>query len=97
MENKNARKKRSLSLTSLWRLALAIIGVVAIAQELAKSAEERTWHGTVADFVPYDFRMPTGERFKTAYWNPDGPLFSSKVWGVGWAFNFGRLTKLKGN
>ena len=96
METKANKKGRSLA--SLWRLALAIIGIVAVAQELKKPAEERTWHGKVADFVPYDFRMPTGERFKNAYWNPDGPLFPSKVWGVGWAFNFGGLKqKLKGN
>lgn len=97
MGNKKAKKKRRLSLINLWRLALAIIGIVAVAQELAKPAEERMWHGKVADCVPYDFRMPTGERFKNAYWNPDGPLLSSKVWGVGWAFNFGGLKKLAGN
>jgi len=96
MENKKTKKK-SLTLTSIWRLALAIIGVVAVAQELKKPAEERTWHGKVADFVPYDFRKPTVERFKGAYWNPEGPFLSSKVWGVGWAFNFGRLKKLAGN
>ena len=96
MENRNV-KKRSLSLTSLWRLALAIIGIVAVALELKKPAEERTWHGKVADFVPYDFRKPTAERFKNAYWNPEGPLLSSKAWGVGWAFNFGGLKKLAGN
>jgi hypothetical protein len=96
MENKKPKKK-GLSLTSLWRLALAIIGIVAVAQELKKPAEERTWHGKVADFVPYDFRRPTAERFKNAYWNPEGPLLSSKVWGVGWALNFGGLKRLTGN
>ncbi|MEX2134412.1 MAG: hypothetical protein WEB67_09755 [Acidimicrobiia bacterium] len=97
MGNKKAKKKRRLSPVSLWRLALAIIGIVAVAQELAKPAEERMWHGKVADCVPYDFRMPTAERFKNAYWNPDGPLLSSKAWGVGWAFNFGGLKKMAGN
>lgn len=96
METKQTRKK-GLSLAGLWRLALAIIGIVAVAQELKKPAEERTWHGKVADFIPYDFRKPTAERFKSAYWNPDGPLISSKVWGVGWAFNFGGLKRLAGN
>ncbi len=97
MGNKKTRKKGRPSLTSLWRLALAIVGIVAVAQEMSKPAEERLWHGKVADFVPYDFRKPTVERFKEAYWNPDGPLISSKVWGVGWAFNFGGLKKLTGN
>ncbi|CAN5823611.1 hypothetical protein BH23ACT4_BH23ACT4_07950 [soil metagenome] len=96
MENNKALKNGRFSLTTLWRLALALTGIVAVAQELRKPAEERTWHGKVADFVPYDFRKPTGERFKSAYWNPGGPLFSSKVWGVGWAFNFAGLKKLTG-
>jgi hypothetical protein len=96
MEANKKKNKGRLSLIRLWRLALAIIGIVAVAQELKKPAEERTWHGKVADFVPYDFRMPTAERFKKAYWNPEGPLISSKAWGVGWAFNFGGLKKLTG-
>jgi hypothetical protein len=97
METNKKKNKGRLSLIRLWRLALAIIGIVAVAQELKKPAEERTWHGKVADFVPYDFRMPTAERFKSAYWNPEGPILSSKAWGVGWAFNFGGLKKLAGN
>lgn len=96
MGTKTAKKKRP-SLTNLWRLALAIVGIVAVAQELKKSAEERTWHGKVADFVPYDFRKPTFERFKSSYWNPDGPLITSKVWGVGWALNLAGLKKFTGN
>jgi hypothetical protein len=47
----------------------------------------------VAEFVPYDFRMPTIERLRTTYWNPGGPILSSKVFGVGWAPNFGVLAK----
>ena len=40
-----------------------ILGVIAVAQELRAPTEPRTWHGKVADLVPYDFRRPTGERF----------------------------------
>jgi hypothetical protein len=69
-------------------MLLAVIGVIAVVQELRKPKEERTWHGEVAIF-PYDFRMPTVERVKTTYWNPGGPMFSAKVFGVGWAPNFG--------
>jgi hypothetical protein len=79
------------SLQDIWRAILMIIGVVAVVQELRKPAEERTWHGKVADFVPYDFRMPTIDRFRETYWNPGGPILSGKVWGVGWAPNFGAL------
>jgi hypothetical protein len=61
----------------------------AIYQELQKPPEERTWHGRVAGFVPYDFRMPTPERLCEAYWNPDEPrLFTDRVLGIGWAINF---------
>ncbi|HET8739782.1 MAG TPA: hypothetical protein VFO17_08635 [Acidimicrobiia bacterium] len=75
----------------VWRLLLAIIAVVAIVQELRKPKDERTWHGKVASFVPYDFRMPTAERLRETYWNPDGPVVGGKVFGVGWAPNFGAL------
>src|SRR5688572_9740154 len=92
-----ARKtKRRLTLRNLWRLALLVIGVVAIVQELKKPPKERTWHGKVADFVPYDFRMPTVERIRSAYWNPHAPLLTSKAFGVGWAVNLGAIKKLIG-
>ena len=45
--------------------------VAAIYQELKKQPEERTWHGRVAGTVPYDFRVPTLEKFREAYWAPD--------------------------
>lgn len=90
------RKKRP-GITNLWRLVLAVIGVIAIVQELRKSSEERTWHGKVAGFVPYDFRKPTMDRFRQTYWNPDGPMLSSKAFGVGWALNAGAVKKLFGS
>jgi hypothetical protein len=78
----------------LWKLALAIIGVVAIVQELRKPPDQRTWNGKVAGFVPYDFRKPTLDRFRETYWNPEGSLLSGKAWGVGWAPNLGAVKKL---
>jgi hypothetical protein len=86
-------KKRKPSIGDLWKAILAIIGVIAIVQELRKPKDERTWHGQVADFVPYDFRMPTVDRLRETYWNPDGPVLSGKVFGVGWAPNFGSVTR----
>ena len=82
------------TLKNLWRLALLIIGVIAVVQELQKPDGERTWHGKVGDLVPYDFRKPTVERFRQTYWNPEGPFLSSTAWGVGWALNIGALKKL---
>src|SRR6266567_8334497 len=68
----------------------AAVGLViaAVATELSKPEEERTWHGRVMGTVPYDFRPPTWERIRDAYWNPDSDrLFSDRVFGVGWAVN----------
>jgi hypothetical protein len=74
-------------------LRLMVVGLVvaAVATELAKPEEERTWHGRVLGVVPYDFRMPTWEKIQSAYWNPDSDrLFSDRVFGVGWALNLYR-------
>ena len=89
-------RRAGQSLHDLWKLVLAVVGVVAIVRELRQPKEERTWHGQVA-FFPYDFRMPTIERFRTTYWNPEGPMVSGKVFGVGWAPNFGVVARLFGN
>jgi len=67
------------------------MGLVAAAiyQEIQKPAEERSWHGRIGGFMPYDFRSPTLERLREAYWNPDEPrIFTDRVLGVGWAVNF---------
>lgn len=62
--------------------------VAAIYQELRRPPEERTWHGRVAGVIPYDFRVPTVEKFREAYWAPESEqVFSDKVVGVGWAVN----------
>ncbi|HLZ47747.1 MAG TPA: hypothetical protein VKR80_03770, partial [Candidatus Limnocylindria bacterium] len=46
------------------------------------------WHGKVAGTVPYDFRLPTLDRIREAYWDPDSDvLFTEKVVGVGWSVN----------
>src|SRR5690348_12935403 len=69
--------------------------VAAVATELSKPAEERTWHGKVGGVVPYDFRPPTWQRIRDAYWNPESDrLFSDRVFGVGWAVNLYRAKTL---
>lgn len=87
-------ERRMQTVKNIWRLALAIIGVIAVVQELNKPPDVRTWNGKVANLVPYDFRVPTFERVRNTYWNPDGPVVSGKVFGVGWAPNLGVLTRL---
>jgi hypothetical protein len=72
-----------LARTAVW---LAFFG--AIYQELKKPADQRTWHGKVLGVVPYDFRLPTIERIREAYWAPESDVvFTEKVVGVGWAVN----------
>ncbi len=75
-------------LTRLVQTAAVTVTLAAICQEMEKPAEERLWYGKVG-FVPYDFRLPTLDRIKEAYWNPnDGRVFTERVLGVGWAVNF---------
>jgi hypothetical protein len=77
------------------RVAVVALVVAAVATELSKPQEERTWHGRVLGYVPYDFRPPTWEKIRAAYWNPDSDsLFSDRVFGVGWAINFYRAKML---
>ncbi len=93
MNDDKTEKKRRPSGKDVWRLILVAIGVFAIVQELRKPANERTWHGMVAGFVPYDFRMPTAERFRESYWNEAGPILSPRPIGVGWVPNFGAMKR----
>ena len=87
---------RSLrTIRRLTRLVAVGLVVAAVATELAKPEPERTWHGKLMDLVPYDFRPPTWERIRDAYWNPQSDrLFSDRVFGVGWALNFYRAKTL---
>lgn len=60
----------------------------ALYQELRRPPEERTWNGKVLGVIPYDFRVPTFQRLRDAYWDPGTDrIFSDHVFGVGWAVN----------
>jgi len=62
--------------------------LAAVCQELEKPKKERRWHGKIAGIIPYDFRTPTIERFKEAYWNPyERRILTPRVFGIGWAIN----------
>jgi hypothetical protein len=70
----------------------------ALYQELRRPPAERTWQGKVAGVIPYDFRLPTIERLRHGYWNPQGDyIFSEMLFGVGWGVNlpvlFRRMTE----
>lgn len=76
---------------ALWMI-LVVSAMTAVLQELKKPASERTWHGKVFDFIPYDFRVPTCEAFQRSYWNPsDDRLFTERVLGLGWGVNVYQL------
>ena len=69
--------------------------VAALIDQLRRDPEERTWEGSVAGIVPYDFRMPTLERARSRWWNTDDErLFVPQVFGVGWTVNLARLARL---
>lgn len=75
--------------TRVLQVVALALALAAVCQEMEKPKEERKWHGTVAGFVPYDFRLPTLERLKETWWNPyDSRIFVPRAFGIGWAVNF---------
>lgn len=81
------RKKSSRAGNILWIMVVIALVGLAIGQQLARPPEERTWHGTVMG-IPYDFRLPTIERLRTAFWNKDtSNLLMPHAFGMGWTIN----------
>jgi hypothetical protein len=79
------------------KLAAFAVTVAAIVEQLRLPAEQRTWEGRVGGLVPYDFRMPTLERAKSRWWNPeDDRLFVPTVFGVGWTINAAQIARMLG-
>jgi hypothetical protein len=80
-----------------WLVRTATLAAIAgaIYREMRLPAEERTWHGRLLGFIPYDFRPPTPRRVVDAYWNPKSPrLFNDQPFGVGWALNLAAAANL---
>ncbi|MEX0991880.1 MAG: DUF5808 domain-containing protein [Actinomycetota bacterium] len=79
-------------LKTLFKLAFIALVIAAIAEELRKPRGQREGFGRVAGLVPYDFRIPTPDRFKDRMWNPnDDRLITETPFGVGWSLNLARL------
>jgi hypothetical protein len=79
----------------LLRLVWVGLVVAAVVKELRTPSEERTWHGVVAGFVPYDFRVPTIARLRERVWAPEEEhLLNPHPFGVGWTLNVGRVVSL---
>jgi hypothetical protein len=69
--------------------------VMAVVKELRTPRAARTWHGTVAGFVPYDLRPPTLARVRASLWAPqDARLLLPRSFGVGWSPNIARAVAL---
>lgn len=84
-----------------WRTLalLAGLGLVgaALKEQLAKPPGERQWHGHIGGLIPYDFRPPTLDRLRQAWWNPDDErIFTPHTFGIGWSINLGRIAWLLG-
>ncbi|MFC1951819.1 hypothetical protein ACFLYI_02105 [Chloroflexota bacterium] len=79
-------------LTRIVEATVVTLTLAAILQELETPTEERKWHGKIANFIPYDFRLPTIERLKEVYWNPyERRVLAPEVFGIGWTINLYRL------
>ncbi|SDR86890.1 DUF5808 domain-containing protein [Paraoerskovia marina] len=96
MSAEKTRKKSGVA--RLYKTVAFALVVAAVTKELQKDPQDRTWHGTVAGFVPYEFRMPTVERVKSRVWDPDNAhILSPHVFGVGWTVNVGRVVAVAKN
>jgi hypothetical protein len=75
-------------MTFIGGALLALLIALAIREQLRLPPEERTWHGRIADRVPYDFRPPTAERIRATFWNKDTlQILVPKAFGIGWTIN----------
>lgn len=77
------------TLRRLIQLAVMAVAGTAIYQEMSKPEDQRQWHGHALG-VPYDFRPPTSERLRQAWWNDKAGLITSTPWGLGWTINVHR-------
>lgn len=83
----------------LWILRTVFLAAVlgAIYTELRKEPSQRTWHGRLLGLVPYDFRFPTLDRIRAAYWNPrSSRILTDRPLGVGWSVNIPALLRRLG-
>lgn len=83
------RRKRMRGMRRMVRLLSMAAVAASLAKELRKPKDQRTWHGEVFGFVPYDFRLPTLQRVKDSVWNPRNEhVLVGRPLGVGWSVNF---------
>ena len=72
----------------LWSAVLVSLVVLALREQLRLPAAERTWHGRIWGRIPYDFRLPTAQRIRAAFWNRQtAELLVPQPCGIGWTIN----------
>jgi hypothetical protein len=85
------------TLKTIIKWTVIAIAAIAVIEELRKPAEDREWHGRVGGVVPYEFRPPSVDRIREAWWNPDDPrVIHDTAFGVGWTVNLARVRELVG-
>lgn len=95
MKSHGSEARGKANIGNVIRLVGLALAVTAVVKELRTPAAERTWHGVVAGFVPYELRPPTIARFRERVWAPDDEhLIGPRVFGVGWTLNLGRVYAL---
>ncbi|HZS77476.1 MAG TPA: DUF5808 domain-containing protein [Ktedonobacteraceae bacterium] len=82
------KKKQNPIINALVVGGLATLVGLAIREQLQRPPEERTWHGKLYG-IPYDFRWPTIERIRDAFWNKNtARVLVPQAFGMGWTINF---------
>ena len=82
------RRKRSTFGNTFWRAVVIVLVALAVRDQLRLPPEERTWHGQIGGVIPYDFRRPTLERMRAAFWNKEtSQILVPQPFGVGWTVN----------
>ncbi len=78
-----------MSRSASWKIIPALFAATTVVY----AYKTKQSHGTFLG-VPFDFRMPTWERVKLGYWNPEDPrVFTPRPFGIGWAVNIPQVLK----
>ncbi|WP_330342131.1 DUF5808 domain-containing protein [Streptomyces sp. NBC_00557] len=73
--------------------AAGAVVAAAVAKELRKPPDARTWTGRVVG-LPYDFRRPTLQKIAREYWDPgNDAFFTPHAFGVGYGVNLARIAR----
>jgi hypothetical protein len=87
-------KRKTGGLRELANLVGIALAVASIVQELRKPRRKRRWHGALFGRIPYDWRRPTAERIRRAFWQPRSRrVLQPTVFGVGWSVNLAALRR----